>query len=573
MKIERRGYFMRKDSTKFILPILVSFFVIIPTVIFVMVQVMNATKFALRSGYAGYELGYQPVILDGKYFCTADTTKPEQAIFDGDLTRSEEYVVDESTHQVTSKDSKLLKKGRYDIEVYTEDQSNRESLLISVFDSLPPVIACEYDLLKIPDTKTDTLSKYIIVNDYDEDVTLNILKEKGILNVIVVDTSGNTTEKQINYVVVKDKKKLTQAPKEEGQKKKVRMIKDKEEYNKVIKEAEELKEKVQSEEENLQKKILKEDFNEYKREEEKKRKEFVKKQETVVPDEPVKVVVEKPEEPNKKKPNKEKEDSSTTTSMEEKPTNTSKPAQKPSNSNNTTTEQKPKPVIQPEKPNSNTTTEQKPIACEIPAGYHLKKDESKVSNPEGYLVKWSESKACGKTVYKPVLQQSPAIFKTPEQARNYQLQQNLNHRLNVEGIGVEDENTIPVREYEGGYLVVHQGLRTRLTGTELSKLQHPDRSNGVEITRRKNDRIVIVVIEIDLELFCSDLAIDPITSMVADQYINSMCYDIYNNTPVFDGNIKLCQTQGFGDKNGKLTPDYYSFHNGTTKISITFYGK
>ena len=562
---------MRKDSTKFILPILCSFFVIIPTVIFAMVQVMNATKFALRSGYAGYELGYQPVILEGKYFCTADTTKPEQAIFDGDLTRSEEYVVDESTHQVTSKDSKLLKKGRYGIEVYTEDQSNRESLLISVFDSLPPVIACEYDLLKIPDTKTDTLSKYIIVNDYDEDVTLNILKEKGILNVIVVDTSGNTTEKQINYVVVKDKKKLTQAPKEEGQKKKVRMIKDKEEYNKVIKEAEELKEKVQSEEENLQKKILKEDFNEYKREEEKKRKEFVKKQETVVPDEPVKVVVEKPEEPNKKKPNKEKEDSSTTTSMGEKPTNTSKPAQKPSNSNNTTTEQKPKPVIQPEKPNSNTTTEQKPIACEIPAGYYLKKDESKVSNPEGYLVKWSESKACGKTVYKPVLQQSPAIFKTPEQARNYQLQQNLNHRLNVEGIGVEDENTIPVREYEGGYLVVHQGLRTRLTGTELSKLQHPDRSNGVEITRRKNDQIVIV--EIDLELFCSDLAIDPITSMVADQYINSMCYDIYNNTPVFDGNRMLCQTQGFGDRNGKLTPDYYYFNNGTDKISITFYRK
>lgn len=186
-------------------------------------------------------------------------------------------------------------------------------------------------------------------------------------------------------------------------------------------------------------------------------------------------------------------------------------------------------------------------------------------------MKWSESKACGKTVYKPVLQQSPAIFKTPEQARNYQLQQNLNHRLNVEGIGVEDENTIPVREYEGGYLVVHQGLRTRLTGTELSKLRHPDRSNGVEITRRKNDQIVIV--EIDLELFCSDLAIDPITSMVADQYINSMCYDIYNNTPVFDGNRMLCQTQGFGDRNGKLTPDYYYFNNGTDKISITFYRK
>lgn len=484
---------MRKDSTKFILPILCSFFVIIPTVVFAMVQVMNATKFALRSGYAGYELGYQPVILEGKYFCTADTTKPEQAIFDGDLTRSEEYVVDESTHQVTSKDSKLLKKGRYDIEVYTEDQSNRESLLISVFDRLEPIVYCEYDLLKIPDTTEKTLSKYIFVSDYDEDITINVYKEDNVLYFVVVDSSGNKAIKEVNYKIVKDVKEQTPIPKMEGmcvREKQLNLIRNKEDYNKVIEEANKLHDRVIKEEEELQKRLLKEDYEDYKKEEKKNLIEFEKKQQEVIAqNKPMsKPVVVKPSKPESKEDSsetskeEEKENINSSASSEQiKPTDPN--SNRPNNNSNTNNNsQNSSSITRPTRPENNEQEKPnkpkpvqptEPTACEIPKGYLTTKDENKVENTNGFLITWEEATKCGKRVYKPIVHEG--VFKTDQLARNYQTKINNRDRVLVDGqqkIYI-DSSTIETQQksIEGkiGYIISFEGVRTELTPSEKLK--------------------------------------------------------------------------------------------------------
>lgn len=497
---------MRKDSTKFILPILCSFFVIIPTVIFAMVQVMNATKFALRSGYAGYELGYQPVILEGKYFCTADTTKPEQAIFDGDLTRSEEYVVDESTHQVTSKDSKLLKKGRYDIEVYTKDQSDRESLLISVFDRLSPIVYCEYDPLKIPDTTEKTLSKYIFVSDYDEDITINVYKENNVLYFIVVDSSGNKTIKEVNYKITKNAKDQTPIPEIEGMSVKAdqfNLIGNKEDYNEVIEEANKLHDRLIKEEEQLQKRLLKEDYEDYKAEEEEKHREFKKQQqEAIAQNKPIsKPVVVKPSKPENKEDSseaskeEEKENTNSSISSEQiKPTepNTNRPNTNNSNSNNNS--QNSSSITRPTRPDNNEQekpNKPKPVqptestACEIPKGYLTTKDENKVKNTNGFLITWKEATKCGKRVYKPIVHEG--VFKTDQLARDYQTKINNRDRVLVDGqqkIYI-DSSTIETQQktIEGktGHIISFEGVRTELTPSEKLKW-----TNKQEIAKFKN---------------------------------------------------------------------------------------
>lgn len=476
----------RKKLTKeqIVMYILISLFVIIPTIIFVVLRQMDATKFSLRSGYAGYELGYQPVILEGKYFTTKDTTKPESAIFEGELVTSTKYKIDKLTKQVTNVEKDLLKKGRYDLEVYTKDQSDRESLLISVFDRLSPIVYCEYDPLKIPDTTEKTLSKYIFVSDYDEDITINVYKENNVLYFIVVDSSGNKTIKEVNYKITKNAKDQTPIPEIEGMSVKAdqfNLIGNKEDYNEVIEEANKLHDRLIKEEEQLQKRLLKEDYEDYKAEEEEKHREFKKQQqEAIAQNKPIsKPVVVKPSKPENKEDSseaskeEEKENTNSSISSEQiKPTepNTNRPNTNNSNSNNNS--QNSSSITRPTRPENNEQekpNKPKPVqptestACEIPKGYLTTKDENKVKNTNGFLITWKEATKCGKRVYKPIVHEG--VFKTEKDAIKY-----AQKGRKVDEVDI-DETTIK-RHYDtnkGGWIITDYGYRTALTKKERIK--------------------------------------------------------------------------------------------------------
>ena len=472
---------------------LISLFVIIPTTIFVVWRQMDATKFSLRSGYAGYELGYQPVILEGKYFTTKDTTKPESAIFEGELVTSTKYKIDKLTKQVTNAEKDLLKKGRYDLEVYTKDQSNRESLLISVFDRLEPIVYCEYAPLKIPDTTVKTLSKYIFVSDYDEDITINVYKEDNVLYFIVVDSSGNKTIKEVNYKITKNAKDQTPIPEIEGMSVKAdqfNLIGNKEDYNEVIEEANKLHDRLIKEEEQLQKRLLKEDYEDCKKEEKKNFIEFKKKQQEVIAqNKPIsKPVVVKPSKPESKEDSseaskeEEKENTNSSISSEQKP----KPepnSNRPNNNNNTNNNsQNSSSITRPTRPDNNEQEKPnkpkpvqptEPTACEIPKGYLTTKDENKVKNTNGFLITWKEATECGKRVYKPIVHEG--VFKTDQLARDYQTKINNRDRVLVDGqqkIYI-DSSTIETQQktIEGktGYIISFEGVRTELTPSEKIK--------------------------------------------------------------------------------------------------------
>ena len=496
----------RKKLTKeqIVMYILISLFVIIPTIIFVVLRHMDATKFSLRSGYAGYELGYQPVILEGKYFTTKDTTKPESAIFEGELVTSTKYKIDKLTKQVTNAEKDLLKKGRYDLEVYTKDQSDRESLLISVFDRLEPIVYCEYAPLKIPDTTVKTLSKYIFVSDYDEDITINVYKEDNVLYFVVVDSSGNKTIKEVNYKIVKDVKEQTPIPEMEGmcvRENQLNLIGNKEDYNKIIEEANKLHDRVIKEEEELQKRLLKDDYEDYKKEEKKNFIEFEKKQQEVIAqNKPIsKPVVVKPSKPESKEDSseaskeEEKENTNSSISSEQiKPTEPN--SNRPNNNSNTNNSQNSSSITRPTRPENNEQEKPnkpkpvqptEPIACEIPKGYLTTKDENKVENTNGFLITWTEDTKCGKRVYKPIVHEG--VFKTDQLARNYQTKINNRDRVLVDGeqkIYI-DSSTIETQQksIEGkiGYIISFEGVRTELTPSERIKW-----TDKQEIAKLKN---------------------------------------------------------------------------------------
>lgn len=475
----------RKKLTKeqIVMYILISLFVIIPTIIFGVLRQMDATKFSLRSGYAGYELGYQPVILDGKYFTTKDTTKPESAIFEGELVTSNKYKIDKLTKQVTNAEKDLLKKGRYDLEVYTKDQSDRESLLISVFDRLEPIVYCEYNPLKIPDTTVKTLSKYIFVSDYDEDITINVYKEDNVLYFVVVDSSGNKAIKEVNYKIVKDVKEQTPIPEMEGmcvRENQLNRIGNKEDYNKIIEEANKLHDRLIHEEEQLQKRLLKDDYEDYKAEEEEKHREFKKQQqELITQNKPMsKPVVVKPSKPENKEDSseaskeEEKENTNSSISSEQKP----KPepnSNRPNNNNNTNNNsQNSSSITRPTRPENNEQEKPnkpkpvqptEPTACEIPKGYLTTKDENKVENTNGFLITWKEATKCGKRVYKPIVHEG--VFKTEKHAIKY-----AQKGRKVDEVDI-DETTIK-RQYDttkGGWVITDYGYRTALTENERVK--------------------------------------------------------------------------------------------------------
>lgn len=232
---------------------LVSAFIVLAVVsaIIIGIYFLTCNYLVIKSGYNGYEAGYEDVLLKPEVFCSTEMKDPTKADIESELITNEaNYEYKEETRKAMTKDKEYLYEGRYKIDVILGGQ--REGVVLSVYDTQPPIfLNIMKNLIVEQGMTTEDLAMYFPIQDFDDQTTLVLFLDDINLNkpqktkatVVAHDSHGNLKELEINLEILshkdakKNSKKLSKKFTEQlTQKVKIEKNADKESYIKKLNE-------------------------------------------------------------------------------------------------------------------------------------------------------------------------------------------------------------------------------------------------------------------------------------------------------------------------------------------------
>lgn len=269
---------------------------------------LTANYLTIKSPYAGYELGYDPVRIDSELLCSP-TMKDRSAVsFDSDLlTDTETYLYKESDKSVITKKSKknILRIGKYSVTAKLNGAS--DSVLLSVFDTIAPRILNQYTTTPLEVVNLEDVQGYIEVDDYSEELTLTTYydKEEKTIRLLITDEGYNSAESVWRIELVKEGR---QTPLPDGMKEyslTYRQEDSLDSYNESVAGYEKQRQELVEREDKLQKDLLKDEYETVKDELNKRHEEIENDQ----PEPPTQTADEdKPKKDNNDKADKDDKD-------------------------------------------------------------------------------------------------------------------------------------------------------------------------------------------------------------------------------------------------------------------------
>ncbi len=224
---------------------------------------LTANYLTIKSPYAGYELGYDPVRIDSELLCSP-TMKDRSAVsFDSDLlTDTETYLYKESDKSVITKKSKknILRIGKYSVTAKLNGAS--DSVLLSVFDTIAPRILNQYTTTPLKVVNPEDVQGYIEVDDYSEELTLTTYydKEEKTIRLLITDEGYNSAESVWRIELVKEGR---QTPLPDGMKEysiTYRQEDSLDSYSESVVRYEKQRQELVEREDKLQKNLLKDEY-------------------------------------------------------------------------------------------------------------------------------------------------------------------------------------------------------------------------------------------------------------------------------------------------------------------------
>lgn len=235
----------------------------------------------IKSPYVGYELGYEPTILRPSKFCSTEMKSVDTVKLDGDLYDSKIYNIDNEKKVTTIASKKnVLCIGKYSVDVSLGNDSKK--VMVSVFDTIKPFFTMTYDCLKLKEVSADTLSKYIVVEDFSEEIEITYFEDtkNKTIHLTATDESRNWQEIEVKYELVKKDSQTTKVPDltDKSTTYRFKRVKSIEEYYQMHANYTKESENIRKKEDDLQKKLLTEEqYKEIREELDKKHEELEKK--------------------------------------------------------------------------------------------------------------------------------------------------------------------------------------------------------------------------------------------------------------------------------------------------------
>lgn len=334
----------------------------------------------IKSPYAGYELGYEPTILRPSKFCATQMKSTDNVKLNGDLYNKEIYNIDNEKKVTTIASKKnVLCIGKYSVDVSLGNDSKK--VMVSVFDTIKPFFTMTYDCLKLKEVSADTLSKYIAVEDFSEEIEITYFEDtkNKTIHLTATDESRNWQEIEVKYELVKKDSQTTKVPDltDNFTTYRFKQVKSIEEYYQMQANYTKESENIRKKEDDLQKKLLTEEqYKEIREELDKKHEELEKKN-----------------------------DKKTEIIEQEKP-------KKEDNTDNKTDKDNSNKKDKDESDNQGDTNIKQPTACTDipPRGYFVHESTARGSTPKGYVFKgWigNPIEVCGRVYRKANYQPTP----------------------------------------------------------------------------------------------------------------------------------------------------------------------